>query len=151
MRESQKGRGAKRVKHGVIINGKLVWHPAVKMGEIFLLGGVGYGLIELLWRGRTHPSMVLTGGACLAIIYGVNSLWRERPILLRCGVCALLITAVEFCVGLFVNRLWHMDVWDYSREAFHLMGQVCPKYTFLWFLLSVPLSMLLSRVIVKNR
>ena len=29
---------------------------------MFLFGGFGYGLIEVLWRGRTHWSMVLCGG-----------------------------------------------------------------------------------------
>ena len=28
----------------------------------FLLGAIGYPLLELCWRGRTHPSMALAGG-----------------------------------------------------------------------------------------
>ena len=125
--------------------------PMAKALIIFLFGGVGYGLIELLWRGRTHPSMVLTGGFCFAIIWGINFLWQERSIFLRCAVAALLITAVEFCVGMLVNRFWHMNVWDYSGEKLHLLGQICPKYTVLWFMLSLPLSMAVSRVIKAAR
>ena len=134
------------MRRGIFLDGRLTWHPAFKMGEIFLFGGIGYGLIELLWRGRTHPSMVLTGGMCFMIIYGINLLLKNRSIFLRGAFCARLITGVEFCVGMLVNRLWGMAVWDYSGERFHLLGQICPKYTFLWFLLSLPLSMLVSRV-----
>ena len=28
----------------------------------FLIGAVGYPLLELAWRGHTHPSMALAGG-----------------------------------------------------------------------------------------
>ena len=30
--------------------------------KLFAFGGIAYGLIEILWRRRTHWSMVLTGG-----------------------------------------------------------------------------------------
>ena len=36
---------------------------------IFLIGGLGYGLLEILWRGRTHWSMLLTGGVCFIALY----------------------------------------------------------------------------------
>ena len=31
---------------------------------IYAAGGLLYGLIEILWRGWTHWSMVLCGGLC---------------------------------------------------------------------------------------
>lgn len=134
------------MKTTIFFGARFAMTPLGKMVFLFLFGGVGYGLIELLWRGRTHPSMVLTGGACFVIIWGINSLWRGRPLLLRCAACAFFITAVEFGIGMLVNRLLHMSVWDYSGERFHLLGQICPKYTFLWFMLSLPLSMIVSRM-----
>ena len=36
-----------------------------------VFGGVAYGLIELLWRGRTYWTMVLTGGACYTLLGGI--------------------------------------------------------------------------------
>ena len=31
---------------------------------LFSFGALGYGLIEILWRGHTHPSMLTAGGIC---------------------------------------------------------------------------------------
>lgn len=109
-----------------------------------LFGGIAYGAMEVLWRGYTHPSMVLTGGVCFAMICTVNRKWKHIPLVLRSTVCALGITAMEFCVGMLVNFTLHMEVWDYSDEWMHLLGQICPLYSCLWFFLSLFLSCLLS-------
>ncbi|MEI3504505.1 MAG: hypothetical protein V8Q42_12985 [Anaerovoracaceae bacterium] len=36
---------------------------------IFAIGATGYSVIEYLFRGYTHWSMALTGGACLLVFY----------------------------------------------------------------------------------
>ena len=38
----------------------------------FLIGAVGYPALEVLWRGRTHPSMALAGGLGAAMIHRVH-------------------------------------------------------------------------------
>ena len=144
-----KAQKKRRVNLRCVFNGEL--SKRQKWFIKFLLGGVGYGLIELLWRGRTHFSMVITGGACLVAVCALNTKMQGKNIFLRAAACAAAITAVEFCVGMLVNRLWHMNVWDYSGEKLHLLGQICPKYTVLWFMLSLPLSMAVSRVIKASR
>ncbi len=35
---------------------------------MFLLGGQGYCTIEILWRGRTHYSILLAGGIILMFL-----------------------------------------------------------------------------------
>ena len=112
----------------------------------FMLGGVGYGLIELIWRGRTHFSMVLTGGACLVAICAVNEKMKKRNIFLRSAVCSAAITAAEFAVGMVVNRWLCMDVWDYGGIPGNVMGQICPLYSFLWFLLCVPICFCVAKI-----
>ena len=120
-------------------------HPAVHLFITLLFGGVAYGLMELCWRGFTHPSMVLTGGICFALILEVNRRFPEMPLILRSALCAVSITAVEFAVGILVNRVLSLSVWDYSDEWLNLFGQICPLYSCLWFLLSLPVSFLISR------
>ena len=44
----------------------------LKVMFIFLVGCVSYGMIEILFRGFTHWSMVLTGGACLVSLYYIS-------------------------------------------------------------------------------
>ena len=112
----------------------------------FLLGGVGYGLIELAWRGRTHISMVLTGGACLVAICAVNEKMCGKNVFLRSAVCAAAITAAEFAVGMLVNRWLGLGVWDYGGMPGNILGQICPLYSFLWFLLCVPICFFVEQM-----
>ncbi|QIB70343.1 hypothetical protein Ami103574_14040 [Aminipila butyrica] len=106
---------------------------------IFTIGFLGYGIIEVLFRGYTHWSMLVTGGACLLTLCYLNDTYREAPILLKALVGSLVITAYELAVGLIVNRFFHFNVWDYSNQPFDFLGQICPLFTFLWFLLCLPL------------
>ncbi len=104
----------------------------------FLAGGVLYNLIELLWRGYTHWSMTIAGGLCVVLIHLVNQYARRQSLFIRCAIGALLITTVEFCAGVVFNLMLGMNVWDYSHQPGNLLGQICPLFTFLWFLLSFP-------------
>ena len=104
---------------------------------VLLIGGLLYGLIELLFRGHTHWTMVVTGGLCFAFIY-LMSTRSDLPLILKCLTAALFITAVEFVVGCIVNRRFRLDVWDYSNKRYNVLGQVCPLFTVVWFFLSFP-------------
>ena len=57
-------------------------------------------------------------------------------------ICGLMITGVEFIVGMIVNRQMHLNVWDYSGQQYNFKGQVCLLYTNLWILLSCPVIVL---------
>lgn len=104
---------------------------------VFLLGGSAYGLLEIAWRGRTHWTMVLTGGVCAVSIYLVATRSGLGP-WGQYALCAVLITAWEYLAGAVVNVALGWAVWDYSREPFNLYGQVCARYALYWFLLSIP-------------
>ena len=120
--------------------------PRQKKALEFLFGGIGYGLIELIWRGRTHWSMVLTGGICMLAICAVNERFSGKHLLWRAGVCSAAITLAEFCVGLAVNLALGLGVWDYSGMFGNVLGQICPLYSFFWFLLSIPICWIECRV-----
>jgi uncharacterized membrane protein len=59
-------------------------------------------------------------------------------------VFSLVITAVEFAVGIVVNIFLGLNVWDYSSVPGNILGQICPAFTLLWFLVSIPASYLSS-------
>ena len=104
---------------------------------VYLLGAFGYGGVELLRRGHTHWTMLLLGGACFFAIYVV--IVRQRgPLWKKCLLCAGVVTVLEFCTGCLVNLYLGWDVWDYGGVPGNLLGQVCPLYTALWYLLSIP-------------
>ncbi len=96
-----------------------------------VIGGVLYTGLELAWRGRTHGSMFAVGGVCFELI-GLIARCVRAPLVLKCGLCSLGITAVEFISGCIVNLWLGWRVWDYSGMRFHLKGQICLLYSLLW-------------------
>lgn len=111
-----------------------------------MYGGTIYSLLEILWRGHTHWTMALTGGICLMLIHLMDRGLGRMPFILRCVTGALLITSIELCVGIVVNRMLGMEVWDYSERWGNILGQICPAFTVLWFGLCIP-ALLLTRKI----
>ncbi|MBO5858645.1 MAG: hypothetical protein J6R20_02590 [Clostridia bacterium] len=103
----------------------------------FAIGGVGYGLVEILVRGYTHWSMVLTGGAVLVLLNLINKS-RNVPLIYRCLLGMVVITSLEFAVGMLVNIRMGWGVWDYSHKPFNLLGQICLHFCGCWLLISIP-------------
>ena len=52
-------------------------------------------------------------------------------------ISAIGITSIEFISGIIINLWLSLNVWDYSNIPFNLFGQVCLKYTVIWFFLSL--------------
>ena len=115
---------------------------------IFSIGACGYALIEILWRGYTHWSMLWAGGISFL---GLSSIAKKRKKagLFACAVMgSAFITAVELIFGIIFNIILKKNVWDYSKMPFNIGGQVCVLYSFFWLLLSmlfIPFAGLLNR------
>lgn len=105
---------------------------------VFMAGALGYPAIEITFRGRTHWSMGVAGGSCMLALYAISDRLKARRLHEKCTVGALAITTVEFLTGLVVNRLFKWNVWDYTKNRGNVLGQVCPAYTCLWFLICIP-------------
>ncbi len=116
---------------------------------IYFLGAVLYSGIEIAFRGFTHWTMALTGGLAYLLIYISSFRIKAKGLFVRCLSGCGIITALEFIVGCIVNRKLHMNVWDYSQRPGHILGQICPLFCVIWFLLSIP-AVLLS-FFIKNR
>ena len=95
----------------------------LKRSLVFLAGGAAYFGIELLWRGRSHGSMFLLGGACFLLVGGKIAKLHRFPLALRTVLGAGVITALELITGLLVNR--NFRVWDYRSLPYQFMGQIC--------------------------
>ena len=107
-----------------------------KQSVLFYLGGCAYMGLELLWRGRSHGSMFIAGGACFLLIGGLNHVRPRLMLPFRAVAGAAIVTMVELGIGLLCNR--NYDVWDYRGRAGNFLGQICPLYTFLW----IPVSLM---------
>lgn len=102
---------------------------------VFCTGAAGYSMTEYFFRGHTHWTMALTGGACLLTFYCYLKVRRDTPLPAKAVAGAVIITVFEFFVGIVVNLWYGWDVWDYSGKTFNIMGQVCPEYSIAWFLI----------------
>ncbi len=132
------------------------WEMLVKIrllkryGIFFVIGGVGYAALELLWRGRTHWSMMLAGGLCFVLFSLIAERLVSRSIVFKAALCSVAVTAVELIFGIIFNIILKMRVWDYSHLPLNLYGQICPRYTLLWAglaLLLLPLVDLINKKI----
>ena len=103
---------------------------------IFNIFGLTYGLIEILWRGYTHPSMVIVGGSCGLLIGLLNERNKKMNLLLQMVEGMVIVTVLEFVSGIILNLCLGLNVWDYSNMRFNLLGQVCPQFCIAWFFLS---------------
>jgi len=102
---------------------------------VFLIGGLSYGLVEILYRGYTHWSMVLTGGAVILTFYCLIPLLFQIPLWSAALLGATIITLYEFAMGCVVNLLFKWEVWNYSDQPGNILGQICPQFSACWFLL----------------
>ena len=102
---------------------------------VFVLGGTAYAMMEILFRGHTHWSMALTGGACVVTLYILLDWLNGQPLVMAALAGAVIVTVYEFAVGCIVNLRFGWAVWDYSDMEGNLLGQICPVFTAAWFAL----------------
>ena len=105
----------------------------------WLCGGVLYGLLEILWRGHTHwTMMVLAAALCIPLDVANERFPWALPLWVQAILGGLVITAGELAAGLILNVWLGLGIWDYSGQRGNLWGQICPQYTALWCLLAGP-------------
>ena len=100
---------------------------------VFVLGGCAYGLMEILYRGHTHWTMPVTGGACVLTMFYLREWLLAQPLVLGALAGAVIITIYELSVGMIVNLKLGWQVWDYSAQPGNVLGQICPAFTAIWF------------------
>ena len=109
-----------------------------KAPVLAVIGALAYGGVELLWRGRTHWTMLVLGGVLFVLLGLINEVlpW-DMPLLPQALLGAAAVTAAELAAGLVLNVWLGLGIWDYSRMPGNLWGQICPQFAALWVPLSV--------------
>ena len=113
---------------------------------VFFVGAACYGLIEILWRGYTHWTMLAAGGICLLMLYKVFGMLKGSNVIVKCLLGGLIITTAELVIGMLVNVELGLEVWDYSQMPLNLYGQICPLYSFFWSVLCFPALFLCQKI-----
>ena len=113
---------------------------------VYCLGSVAYAATEILYRGHTHWTMVITGGVCAASIHHISKKTEGRSLTYRAFLGSGAVTLLELSVGCMVNRFLKWQVWDYSNIPLNILGQICPLFSFFWFLMCIPGVMLCDKI-----
>ncbi len=119
----------------------------------FLIGALGYGAIEILWRGYTHWAMLIAGGICFTIFSYIAEKFSNQSRFFKAVLCALCVTAVEIVFGFVFNIMLRENIWDYSSIPLNFMGQICLPYSFLWGVLGflfIPVAEKLNKTLLKS-
>ncbi len=120
---------------------------------LFSIGAIGYGLIEILWRGNTHWSMLTAGGICFTFFAKLGEKLKHSSIFIKAIIGSGFITTIEFIFGVIFNIILKKNVWDYSKMPFNIAGQICLLYSFFWAILSIifiPFALFVSKKLRKG-
>lgn len=114
--------------------------------KLFCCGGSIYILLEKLVRRRTHYSMFIAGGLALSLIDILRRRWKNfaSKKLLQISVGGIAITLIELMIGVLFNKKY--SVWDYRTKPMNFKGQICPRYSLLWGLMSVAATSVCKRL-----
>lgn len=95
---------------------------------LFMLMGLSYYLIEIVWRGYSHYSMFFLGGVVGILVGMLNeySLSWNTPIELQIIYGLLVVLPAEFITGVLLHFILQVSppVWDYSELPLNVLGQV---------------------------
>lgn len=101
---------------------------------LFLVGGLLYILIEIAYRGHSHPLMFAVAGLSLILVGLLDERKNPPPIVLQMIEGGLIITILELITGLLFNQDYH--IWDYRNIPLNFKGQICLPFSVAWCLLS---------------
>lgn len=105
---------------------------------MFIVGFMAYITIEVLYRGFSFPLMGILGGVIFLLIDGINERYSwDTELWFQAIAGGMYVTIIELIFGLIDREVLHMNMWDYSDQAFNFMGVICPKFSLCWCLLSV--------------
>lgn len=104
---------------------------------LLIIGRAAYYLIEILARGSSHWTMFVVGGICFVLVGIINEITPMMSLVQQMILSAIIITAVEFVSGCILNIWLELGIWDYTDEFGNILGQICPKHTVYWLLLSL--------------
>ena len=109
---------------------------------LWFWGGTVYFLLEVGYKIATgYPERISWTMLVVAILLcvpvercGAELPW-QCPLWCQALCCAVMVTSVEFLVGLILNLWLGLCVWDYSHLPFNVCGQICLQFSLIWWAL----------------
>lgn len=109
---------------------------------LWFWGGTEYFLLEVFWKTwHNEPEQISWTMLVLAVILtipvercGEQMPW-EIPLWIQALACATLVTITELFAGVILNLWLKLEVWDYSNLPGNFLGQICPQFATVWWVL----------------
>lgn len=103
-------------------------------------------VMESVFRSICERKLVNTGflRGPFCPIYGIGATimflflegFENKPILLFC-IAIMILTAWEYIVGVFLEKVFHTKYWNYSNHKFNFQGRICLTNSICWGILGV--------------
>lgn len=99
-------------------------------------GGYSYVSLELIFRGRSHITMMYCASICVLVMCILNNIFGyETDFLLQIILCMAFCTGIEWIFGCLFNQDY--SIWDYRNMPFKSIdAQVCLPFSLLWGIIS---------------
>lgn len=109
---------------------------------LWFWGGTMYFLLEVVYKTATSQQEKISWTMLVLAIFlssivercGYEFPW-EISLIVQSFCCAVLVTIAEFFAGCIINIWLNMNVWDYSNLWGNILGQICPQFFLVWFIL----------------
>jgi uncharacterized membrane protein len=119
---------------------------------------LGFFIESFLWHG--HESGILYGpwtfiygvGSIIIIILSDNILKRSHlnkflRFLILFFSCFIILTLIELLGGLFIEKIFGVSFWDYTKYRFNVGKYICLEISLLWVVASMFFVFILRPVI----
>jgi len=110
----------------------------------FILGGLIYMGIEVLYDGTSHRSMGLVGGLSFVICS-----WYLKTLNINYWIMCVLMATTIVILEYIAGKIWNSNfsIWDYRKMPFNFQGQVCLTFYVIWIVIISPVIMWLDKLL----
>ena len=95
---------------------------------IVIIMGCVYTNIEMIFRGYTHPSMIIVGGLCGMLAGLINDITPEMKMYKQCILSAIIITIIEYISGYILNKRTNFAYIQFGMGIFKLFCDKIRRY-----------------------
>lgn len=115
---------------------------------VFMFCCIAGWLNEVIFRSIKNKKLINPGfmHGCSLPIYGCGGVimycmsnadlsYIENSVLrmlILFGAAIVIMTLLELCTGLFFLKVYHVMLWDYSKQWGNYKGVICPLFSFIW-------------------
>lgn len=108
----------------------------IKYIVLFLVFGLTYYFIEVVFNGHSNWSSIIMGGIGGILISFINIYYSiDTPKWKQITITTLVMIFIELTSGMLLRALG-FEFWNYSNRFLNVEGLICLRYSLYWLILS---------------